>query len=141
MVRGKQLIQHGTSLPYSVLIGLSFCTVISAILIAVAAYLISAEMIEEGALVYCAMGILFLSSLAGTWISVKWSKKKRIVTGLVTGAAYYLCLIGITALFFEGRYRALSETALLIFGAVGVVILMGLRPEKQRYSRHRKKQY
>ena len=139
MVKRNHPQYNSGILPSAVMIGLGCCVLTTAILTVIAAYFISGEILAEQNLSYCAMAILFVSSLSGAWMSVKYAKEKRIITGMVTGAVYYLCLIAVTALFFEGRYQGLSETALLIFGGVGIVILMGLRPQKQTYSRRRKK--
>ena len=62
------------------------------------------------------MGILLTSAIIGSWIAMKKAKHKRIQISLLTGTGYYLSLLAVTALFFDGQYTAMGVTALLILG-------------------------
>jgi len=135
MVRNKKVTGTSKSIPVGI------CTGTGAALAATfagslfTAWLISFEKIGENAIGYCAIVILMLSSMLGGYLAQATVKHQRLVMCTATGAAYYLSLLAITALFFGGQYQGMGVTALVVAAGVGVMILMGLKRSASHNSK------
>lgn len=138
MVANKKVTGRAKSLPVGIGIGLLGSIGITLCLAAVLAALIARETVAMEAAGYGAMGILLVSAGAGAWISAGLVKRQRLMVCLILGAAYYICLLSATALFFGGQYQGMGVTALVILAGVGAVILLGLKREGSGSKRRRK---
>lgn len=138
MVANKKVTGRAKSLPVGIGIGLLGSIGITLCLAAVLAALIARETVAMEAAGYGAMGILLVSAGAGAWISAGLVKRQRLMVCLILGAAYYICLLSATALFFGGQYQGMGVTALVILAGVGAVILLGLKGEGSGSKRRRK---
>lgn len=112
-----------------------FVTIIGAV---VGAWLLSAEKIAMENARFITVVILLLSSIFGALLAVSVIKEKRVPVCLISGAAYFLSMLAITALFFEGTYSGVGESALVVFAGVFSVALLGLKGEKRTNKRRRK---
>ena len=122
------------SLPGGVMLGAGVSVLWSVVTAAVAAKLIEKEVFSEDAIGYGCMIILLTASLLGSVTACKRVKRQRAVVCLCTGGAYFLTLLGITAMFFGGQYEAVGVTACMILAGCASVILMGLRqPGRRKY--------
>ena len=109
------------------------CTVLGS---AIAAWVLATEKIGEGSVGYVAVILLLLSSMFGALASSTCIQQKRLPVCLLSGGVYLLLLFGINALFFQGVYEGVGESALVILAGVLSVAVLGLkgdkRPKKQR---------
>ena len=109
------------------------CTVLGS---AIAAWVLATEKIGEGSVGYVAVILLLLSSMFGALASSTCIQQKRLPVCLLSGGVYLLLLFGINVLFFQGAYRGVGESALVILAGVLSVAVLGLkgdkRPKKQR---------
>lgn len=108
---------------------------------AILAWLISGERMGEGVIGYGAMVILLLSSLLGALLAANRIKRLRVQMCLISGAAYYLTLLAITALFFGGQYQGMGVAAIMVLLGCGTASLVGLRGGKGKRLKFRKKAY
>lgn len=108
---------------------------------AILAWLVSGERIGEGVIGYGAMAILLLSSLLGALLAANRIKHLRVQMCLISGAAYYLTLLAITALFFGGQYQGMGVAAILVLVGSGAAALAGLRGSKGKQIKFKKKAY
>jgi putative membrane protein (TIGR04086 family) len=105
---------------------------------ALCAWLISKETMGEGAATYCIPMMLILSSFAGGKVAIGKLRERRLVTGLAAAGVYFLVLLAVTALFFDGQYRGLGVTVpAVLSGGAGAAIL-GNREKKRSVSRKSK---
>lgn len=127
MVTNRKISGKAATLPGGVGIGavtaLGWTLVGSAVL----AKLIELEKLPETAVGYGAMVILLTASFLGAVIAYHKVKKHRAQVSLLTGAAYYLTLLAMTALFFDGQYTGMGVTALVILAGSGGAVLLGLQ--------------
>ena len=84
---------------------------------------------------YGAMVTLLFSAAMGSLASVIIAKSKRLMIASITAASYYLSLLGINILFFDGKLQGMWETALVVIAGTGLVILGGLKERKPHKNR------
>ena len=139
MALKRKLTEKARSVPAGIALGLLAELFVIMAGAALGAYLIVTEKLSQDAVNICAMITVLFGSAAGTAVSTVYIGKRRALVGLISGICGYLTLLGITAMFFEGQYAAMGETALMLVFGCGSVVLMGLLPEKGRKSRGRKR--
>ena len=122
----------------AVMTGICVSLVINIIMSALFAWLISAEYVQENWVGYGAMLTLMLSSDLGALMGVMKAKSKWLLIASLTAAGYYLSLLVMNILFFDGRLQGVWETALVVMAGAGFVILAGLKEGKTRRTRLRK---
>ena len=103
---------------------------------ALAAWLISNETMQESSIGYMAMVIILLSTVLGTGMAVHKVKRKILQVSALAGSAYFLSLLGMTAVFFGGIYQGMGVTALLVASGTCAVVLMAGRDKKQSKYRN-----
>ena len=87
---------------------------------AVGAAMITTGKIGENVTGYISIGILLLATLIGTLTGTGRVQGKKLYTGLVIAAIYFILLLSMTALFFDGQYERVTVTSfVLILGAIG----------------------
>ena len=114
MKRKEKATDKGTTLPVGVAVGVLVSIVMTLLCSILLAWLISSEKMSMGAVDYAAGVAILLSSTAGAWIAVGRIKRLRTQVCLITGAAYYLVLLTITAIFYNGQYRGAGLSAILV---------------------------
>ena len=87
---------------------------------AVSAAMISTGKIGENVTSYISIGILLLATLIGTLTASAGVQDKKLYTGLAIAAIYFILLLSMTALFFDGQYERITVTSfVLLLGAIG----------------------
>ena len=106
--------------------------IITLLLTALGANLVSREMVDESFVNAAAVGILILSSIAGSMLAAAAAGHLRLQVSLTTAGVYFVALIGCTAMLFGGVYQGVGVTALAILGGGGAAALLGLKERKGR---------
>lgn len=120
-----------------VLMGITAAFVITVVCIVISAWLIDSEIIKEKYLDYCVMVAVLISPFVGTWIAVRKVKQKSLLICAIAGASYYVLLLMINILFYEGRFAGMIETGLLALGGSMCVFLCGFRVKRKPNSHKR----
>ena len=119
--------------------GLGYAAVISTmltvILAAIVARLISDGYLKELGIGYSAMAILSSVSFCCAWISMKKIKRRKFMVCILSGNLYYVILMGITALFFGGQYEAVGVTWILVMGGSVFALVCGTSSRKEEKGR------
>lgn len=108
-----------------------------------AAKMIDAGTAGENTIGYFAMGILLISSFAGTIVAVNSIRHRKLMVCGLSALIYYAILLSMTALFFGGQYQGMGVTALVVACGSVVAALISLRQgrgasaKKQRRIAHR----
>ena len=133
----RKLFQVGT-IPKGIGIGLALSIATTILGTIICAWLLSTGKIQEGSIGYIAAGLILLSSILAATVSVKIIKQKRLVICLIDGAAYFLLLLSINAIFYQGMYSGVGENGLLILAGVISVALLGVKGQnKPKMKRHK----
>lgn len=128
----KKLSEGSIGIPGGLAIGAGLSIVITLGGAAIIAALLVSEKIGEGAVDYLSMVIQLLSSVAGAWCSYGIAKKMRLQVCLLSGACYFLILLGMTALLFEGQYTSVWLSALIILAGSTLVAFFPTNNTRKR---------
>lgn len=130
----RKLTGGGISLPAGIAIGVVTCIAVMLIGALAMAYLITNETLSIDGVGIGAMVITALSSALGTWLSTALTKQKKLLVCGLTALVFYLVLLSINAVFFDGTFAGMGLTALMILLGAGGIVLCGLRkkPAKNR---------
>ena len=108
----------------SLALGATMSMVVTLIFAAVFAAMISAGVIGENMTGYISNGILLLAAVIGSLTGVGKLQEKKLYWSLGIAVIYFLLLLAMTALFFDGRYDRITVTSFVLFlGAIGGAIL------------------
>ena len=109
----------------SLALGAGMCMVVTLLLTAVSAALVSAGTLQESATGYIAMIILFLGALAGAAAGGSKRQEKRLYVCLLIAAVYLGMLLALTAAFFGGQYRGVGVASLVLLSGAFVGAMAG----------------
>ena len=102
---------------------------------AVFALLIAGGTAGEGSAGIGTAVIRLLSAALGALTATGCIRKLRLQIGLLSGLVYYLVLMGLNALLFEGEYAGLGIAALSVLIGCGGIVLLPLRKKRPVTSR------
>ncbi len=140
MVTNRKVTGRAKSIPVGLAMGWAISMALTLATAVLLTYLVLNETVAESALGIGAMVVLPLASALGAVSAASAVKRRWMQLCLGAGAAYFLSLLAITALFFGGQYSGVGVSALLIFGAAAAVGALGLRgdkrPSKSKHFRH-----
>lgn len=126
------------SMMKSVTMGSTVSVVVTMIIVAVFAALISTETITPAWADYCALAALLLSATLGSVTAVRSATEKQLYMSLAVGGVYLIVLLAMTALLFGGQYRGVGVSAFVVFSGAILAVLIGQRRGKRSKSRRSK---
>lgn len=103
-------VKKPMSMPMSVLLGMGSAMVITLILTAAAAWMITAGKVNMEGKEYIGLMITAISVFAGSVAAIALSDKKKMLVSGIAAAAYLLVLLSCTAVFFGGIYHGVLKT-------------------------------
>ena len=106
--------KKGMTIPAGIGLGAAMSLLVTLIGAAVVAYLVLRERVGESGIGVASMVVVLIGSIMGAWSAYRFVQKQRLQICLMSGAAYYLLLLGMTALFFGGQYRSMGTTAIIV---------------------------
>lgn len=119
-----------------VLFGVCVSVVVTMVLTGVFAGLVSGQFMEEHLLSYVALGIIMLSSFLGAGIA---GGRGQVINQLAIGVLYWVVLLGINAMMFDGNLSGMVPTLIAIFGGCAVALLVLQRGGGA--SKHKRRRY
>ncbi|MBQ8768635.1 MAG: TIGR04086 family membrane protein [Oscillospiraceae bacterium] len=125
-------MKHKISIPAGVIIGVIAAVAVMLIGALVMSYLIVKETVGMSSAGIGAMVIVAISSALGVWLASALTKQKKLLVCGLTALIYYLVLLSITAVFFDGVYDAVGLTALMVILGAGGILLCGLRKKSSK---------
>ena len=140
MVRNHKVT--GTAMPMALglALGTGIALLVLAISTALIAWLALGEKMPVSTVGYVAMVAHLLSVCVGGFVASAAIKHRKMIVCLIVGGAYYLCLIGCTAMFFGGQYSGFGVTLLIVAGASGLTGWLTSRGDnagRKRYKKYR----
>ncbi len=98
--------------------------------------LVSKQLLEENSLSYIALGIVMVSSFTGAGIAGKGGGG---VNQLAVSMLYWVVLLAINAVLYDGNLKGMLPTLAAIIGGGGAAIII-LR-KGSNYTKHRYRKY
>ena len=141
MTANRKVTGTAVSLPVGLAIGAAVSVAATVFISAIAAHLVSSELIAQENIGYCSITALVCSTLLGAWTAAGRIKRQRFVVSLLSGLVYYLILLSVTALFFGGQYQGMGVTLTVVALASIAAALTAGREGKQLRPKRRKKTY
>jgi putative membrane protein (TIGR04086 family) len=123
-----------SGIPAGIFAGLITALLITILLAAVTAVLIAGEKIGEDKALFGSAASLLLGAAFGGICAANVAGDRKMIVCLIHGAVYYVTLLCMTAMFFEGRYENIWITGLLILGASISVGLLDMRGRKRTFK-------
>ncbi len=115
--------------------GLAVGTAITIIGCILMTFLISGEKMSQDAVVYSAPVTWFTAAVCASAVSMLRVKQMKLPVSLAAGAVYWLSLLAMNGLFFDGQYTSVAMSALVVMGGSGAVALLTLRTGGVRMRR------
>lgn len=115
MVINRKPTGRAATIPIGLLTGGVAALLSTLTLSAVLAKLMEGEVLPSEYIGYGVMIMLLVSAFSGSAIACKRVKRQYLLTAALSGVAYVLMLLSMTALFFGGQYSAVGVTILLVF--------------------------
>lgn len=124
MQRNSKSTGRISSMPKGIAAGVLTALLLTCLLGAVLAFLISREIVLQENMGYWIMAILFTASATGGVASYRRIRHRRALVFTLTAGAFLASLISLTALFFGGRFEGVVPTAALIIGGSGAAFFL-----------------
>ena len=129
---------HQHSAVRAIGIGFGISIILTVIFVFIAACAISTEYLEESQIGYIVMGIIACATALGAYITIRQTEEKRLPSAMAVGAAYYILLLAMGILLFDGPDGGTIVTGVLVTGCCGCVSLLALKGKKRKYGAGRK---
>lgn len=139
---GKKLTANKTiSIPGSIAVGTAVSMIVTLIAAAILAVLIESGKLSPEAMGYGVFALLMVSSVVGAIFASKQFEFKKMIVSMLTAMCYFVSLLCITALFFDGVFGGVPVTALVVIAGGLVAGFVPTRQGKSVKNRKRKKRY
>lgn len=119
------------------IVGAVISMVVTLALTAVGATLVVSEVVAVTRVKYYVILVLLASAMIGTAASAKKSDRKLYI-GLIAGVLYFLLLLSVTAVFFEGQYHGIGVSVITVISGCVAAVLLGFREGKRVNKRRRR---
>ena len=138
MVTGKKTFGKAKPMVVGLAVGVGAALLITLLFAVVVTQLVLGEKIGEGTIGYWTGVMLPLSTGVGAWIAVCLVKSKKMQTCLLTAAVYFLCLLGINALFFGGQFQGVVVSVVMILLGAATTGIIAAKGERKGHNKRRK---
>jgi len=131
MIKGRKRL---SGIPAGIVMGVLVCILVTFAVVTVVAALVAGEKIAQERIAYGATAVILLAGFCGAFTAGSVAGERRMAVCMLCGAAYFLVLLCTTALLFDGMYRNIGLTALLIAGSSLSAALVGMKKKHRGYT-------
>lgn len=125
----------GSHLLISLIVAMLVGLIMTVAVAAIGTYLISSEKVSENAVDTIAVLSILLSSLTASFIVIGREQGTRLVSSFLGGAIYFLGLMAVAALAYDGVSTGVGITVLLVLCGSATAWLMGFGKGKKQKIR------
>lgn len=115
--------------------GVAISCVMTLLLAGIAAVLILNENLMENITPFLGLAIVFASSFAGTFVSGKASKERKLLSCIISSGVYFFILLTAKILLLEGEFSNVFGNVISIILSAGLAIILVAKPKKQNNRR------
>lgn len=116
-------------------IGVAISCVMTLLLAGIAAVLILNENLMENITPFLGLAIVFASNFAGTLVSGKASKERKLLSCIISSSVYFFILLAAKILLLEGEFYNVIGNVISIILSTGLAIILVAKPKKQNNRR------
>ena len=128
---------HQSNITKGLAMGLFVSLMVTTVICLITACLVISEKLSEEHMKYGAAMALLIGSFIGAWTAAQLVGVKRIIICLMSGVFYFVFLLCVTAIAFEGMYKNIWPTFLVIAGGSIAAGLAGIRNKSTTYKKHK----
>ena len=122
------------TMPFVLGVGIMLAWVVTLVLGMATAFFIAGERVTESFADVAAVIILCVATFASAFIAGRLAGRKQMIISLICGTGYFLSLICVQVLVFEGEMSGLLGAALTITGCALISGFLQTRQKKQRFA-------
>ena len=135
-----KLSGRATTIPVGLAYGAMISTIVTTMISAIGAHLVTHELIPQEHIGYCSITALLLATISGALVASGKTKRRKFFVSIISGLIYFCILLGITALFFGGQYKGIGVTFLtVLLGTMAAAILSSRDRKHDRGNKHKKR--
>ena len=139
MTVNRKLTGRASSMAGGLAIGAIASILVTVLICAIGAHMISREILAQSQTGYCAIAALLTATITGGAVASGKIKRKKMMVCLLSGLVYFSILIIVTALLFGGRYQGIGVTLITVaIGSIASALLVN-HDKKKKVGPRRKK--
>lgn len=123
MSQKRRVRETAVGIPKTIAISVVVSSIVTLLGIVLSAYLIHKEVIKQENVGMAVFTVLLISGAVGAFTAIGLLKRMKIQMILISGGAYFLLLLSITALFFGGQYEGVVSGFAGVLSGCGIVII------------------
>ena len=127
-----------TNVPITIGVGLLLSLIITVLAAILIAMMIIGERMEPSHIYFGSAATLLLASFIGALYVVLTMSEKRLLFSTISGVVYFLVLICITLVFFDGMFTNVWQALILVTGGSISAGVIKMNSKKTRYRKWRK---
>jgi len=102
-------------------------------------WLLSTEKIQEETIKYGVMMVLILSAGASSGGAIYHVRQNILPVSVGTGFVFIIVLLGMNALFFDGKYEGIGATTIVVLGTGIAVAMVAIKYLNKPKTYHKKR--
>ena len=139
MITQHKAGSRAVSFPSGLAVGAAVSIAVTIFVCVAGAWLISAEVMPQEQIGYCAVTALLAAAITGGLTACGKIQRQKMIVCLLSGGLYYLILAVVTITFFGGDFRGMGVTFLTVLLGSVTAILLATGRKKQGRGVGRKK--
>lgn len=135
----KRNQSKATSVPITIGVGLVLSLIITVLAAVLIAMMVISERMEPGHIYFGSAATLLLASFIGALYVVLMMGEKKLLFSMVTGGAYFLVLVCVSMLFFDGMIANVWQALILVIGgsfSAGIIKMNSKKTSYRKWKKH-----
>ena len=135
----KRNQSKATSVPITIGVGLVLSLIITVLAAVLIAMMVISERMEPGHIYFGSAATMLLASFIGALYVVLIMGEKKLLFSMVTGGAYFLVLVCVSMLFFDGMIANVWQALILVIGgsfSAGIIKMNSKKTSYRKWKKH-----
>lgn len=135
----KRNQSKATSVPITIGVGLVLSLIITVLAAVLIAMMVISERMEPGHIYFGSAATMLLASFIGALYVVLMMGEKKLLFSMVTGGAYFLVLVCVSMLFFDGMIANVWQALILVIGgsfSAGIIKMNSKKTSYRKWKKH-----
>lgn len=135
----KRNQSKANSVPITIGVGLVLSLIITVLAAVLIAMMVISERMEPGHIYFGSAATLLLASFIGALYVVLMMGEKKLLFSMVTGGAYFLVLVCVSMLFFDGMIANVWQALILVIGgsfSAGIIKMNSKKTSYRKWKKH-----
>ena len=125
-------LKKGITIPLGIVVGVLASIILTIVGALIVTNFVLKERIDIESVGTIVFFLLVAASALGAWLGAKLVSEKKLLASGLTGLGFFLVLLSINAVFFDGMFAGVGITALAILAGIGISLLPKLRKKSSK---------